>query len=400
MNSDRRSADALTLVLEQLAGALPELVQSTCARIMESQQDYASVSFDSLEASIRRNMTIAVESLKNQQAPNPDGLDMAEVTTAERFAVGIPIEQIILAFRTSISDIHERFVRIAMPRLDPEAVLRGSRVLWDVGDSFVARAVNTYHRLQAERDAQNEAFRVNAIRDLLTKGTVDREILGILGLDPRNKYAALVTGPIKEINPETLRRQLIANTTVGTDSIIVVDGQRCIGVVASRPTLTAPNLALVPVCIGDFRELVELPDSWNLALLVRDYIAHKNECGVFSPDDLSWRLGVVALTGLSQALHEQYILPATRLGTPGTVLLETVDVWLQESRRVPATADRLCVHVNTIRYRLEKYFDLTGFDPDSRDQLIEITWAMETWNRKSSSSWDFEPRVRLLVEDL
>ncbi len=63
--------------------------------------------------SVRRNLTIAVRALRSGRLlRGRRGLAEAEQTTRERFAHGIPAEEIIRAFRVSIGLIQERFVEI------------------------------------------------------------------------------------------------------------------------------------------------------------------------------------------------------------------------------------------------------------------------------------------------
>jgi sugar diacid utilization regulator len=48
----------------------------------------------------------------------------------------------------------------------------------------------------------------------------------------------------------------------------------------------------------------------------------------------------------------------------GTELLQSVRTWLTSNRDVRAAADRLCVHPNTLRYRLSRATKLTNLDLD------------------------------------
>lgn len=61
--------------------------------------------------------------------------------------------------------------------------------------------------------------------------------------------------------------------------------------------------------------------------------------------------------------------PLLALGEQGKTLLETLRVWLQEDESMPRTAERLGLHVNTVRQRLDRcrtVLRLTDFGTDTR----------------------------------
>ncbi|MGW4468551.1 PucR family transcriptional regulator [Nonomuraea sp. NPDC004354] len=62
--------------------------------------------------------------------------------------------------------------------------------------------------------------------------------------------------------------------------------------------------------------------------------------------------------------------------TNQTDLLETLETFLEESGSWSATADRLHVHVNTLRYRLKRIEELTGRSLNSWDQRVDFLLAL------------------------
>jgi DNA-binding PucR family transcriptional regulator len=52
-----------------------------------------------------------------------------------------------------------------------------------------------------------------------------------------------------------------------------------------------------------------------------------------------------------------------RLQESQTALLETAATYLELGRSLEATARALFVHPNTVRYRLNRVMDVTGWDP-------------------------------------
>ncbi|WP_346130240.1 PucR family transcriptional regulator [Nonomuraea roseola] len=62
--------------------------------------------------------------------------------------------------------------------------------------------------------------------------------------------------------------------------------------------------------------------------------------------------------------------------TNQTELLETLETFLEESGSWSATADRLHVHVNTLRYRLKRIEELTGRSLNSWDERVDFLLAL------------------------
>lgn len=77
----------------------------------------------------------------------------------------------------------------------------------------------------------------------------------------------------------------------------------------------------------------------------------------------------------------QTIAPARR-----EQVLETLGAWLAEPHRPQAIADRLGVHVGTIRYRLAKLRELFGDDLDDPDARFELQLALRALPARGTPS--------------
>jgi DNA-binding PucR family transcriptional regulator len=58
-------------------------------------------------------------------------------------------------------------------------------------------------------------------------------------------------------------------------------------------------------------------------------------------------------------------------------ILQSLRFYLEKSRSIARTAEQLMVHQNTLRYRLEKYQELTGSDLADTETLAEVWWSLE-----------------------
>ena len=88
-------------------------------------------------------------------------------------------------------------------------------------------------------------------------------------------------------------------------------------------------------------------------------------------------LGIAAFVGISQErtkidLAKYLLSPLDR----ELELLETLDVFFLENCCLSATAHRLCIHRNTLGYRLEKITSLTGLNPRRFEDAMQIRLAL------------------------
>ena len=67
-----------------------------------------------------------------------------------------------------------------------------------------------------------------------------------------------------------------------------------------------------------------------------------------------------------------------RLARAGHSLLETVDVYTTTGGSLEATARQLFIHANTVRYRLKRVSELTGWDPTSPRDAYVLQVALMT----------------------
>lgn len=109
--------------------------------------------------------------------------------------------------------------------------------------------------------------------------------------------------------------------------------------------------------------------------------------GLAGPDQL---VSLEALLEQQPAEHlspfvEQLIKPLLDAEEQGRVeLLSTLRVFIDADGHLQATADRLYVHVNTVRHRLRRIRELSGRDPLSQNDLVDLRIALWTAERRKA----------------
>ena len=359
-------------VLGALGDSLDTLTDETCLRIYRELDSYAGVEPAALASAVSRNLRTALTALRDQRVPSPGNLDGAALTARERYETGVPVEEIVRGFRISISLIHERFVDLAISLgLPVEAAVSGSRTMWGVADAFTTRIITTYQALQLDtalRDAQRRAAVVRA----LLAGEIPNDA-SLVALDADGLYAAVRCEVPQADNAERVRRELeTSGSRSATRALIVLDGGICLGIVATRPTDPGH-----PVGMGPFVRPDDLPRSDRIARQALRLAQRLGRRGVQSVDELGWRLAAASRPDVWRFYADRFLLPVLAEGQFGDEVLQTVRAWLAHSGSIPKTAEALTVHVNTVRYRLRRFEELTDAELDDPDNLIGVAWALE-----------------------
>ena len=365
------------LVVARLEGDLERLTTVTVARVIEELDSYSAVEPAALEVSVRRNLGIAVRALAAGRAPRPEDLSEAEQTTRERFARGIPVEEIIRAFRISIALIHEHFVEICVGEGIPAAAtLSGSRLLWALGDAFTTRVIKTYRALDFDDALQDAQRRTAQVRRILTgdlEPATEAAQLEAYRVDPAAEYAAVRCQADPESAERTRRDLERSGSLTARPAVIAVDGGECVGIVARRPVATAGQA----IGIGPFVPLAEMPHSYQVATAACEVARRRRATGVLGMDELTWRLATVDHPEVTDFLRARYLEPLAAEADFGEVLVETVRVYLSHGLSITRSAATLVTHPNTLRYRLRRFTEITGRSLEETEVLLELLWVLD-----------------------
>ena len=369
---DASESAALEAVLESLRTDMPELGDRTCAEIFTTLSSYADVEPAALRGATERNLQIALTALHENRVPKPSELHGAEQTATERFHAGVTIDQVLLAFRVSISQIHARFVDTALAMQVPAAqVVDGSRLLWGVSDSFTARAVTTYRALEVSKSLADAERTMQLVDDLLAgRG---REAASLAGMDLTLPHLVFVGHAPSGLDAEKLRLELLSSSTrPHANALVALRQGRIIGIAPVRPA-AVPDLM---IGVGPLVPLASLDESRRIAELAA--ISQPTLGGVFGLEELGWRLAAVDHPELTRHFVSLYVDPVQPDTPYGAELLKAMDAWATHARSIPRSAAALYVHPNTLRYRIQHYRELTGIDLDDLDQLFGLRWALHS----------------------
>lgn len=252
-----------------------------------------------------------------------------------------------------------------------EAVLRYSREVAFSAAEVYARAAE----VRGAWDARLEALVVDA----LVRGDVDdslRSRVAALGWSGHGSMLVMTgtsAGPLDEVRSADLRRVL---RRAVDDALVGIQGDRLVVFLGGRGDLLAAAQALTsrfgpgPVVIGPVvQDLADCSRSARAALagLVAAAAWEQAPRPVQADELLPERVLVGDSTARRVLVQQAY---APLAGSQGS-LLETLSAYLGAGRSLEAAARTLYVHPNTVRYRLRRVADVTGWDPlDARESYV------------------------------
>ncbi|GEK19619.1 PucR family transcriptional regulator [Cellulomonas xylanilytica] len=286
----------------------------------------------------------------------------------------ISLQHTLQLVRVVVDVVETHSDRLAAPgdeREVREAVLRYSREVAFSAAEVYARAAE----VRGAWDARLEALVVDA----LVRGDVDdalRSRIAALGWSGRGSTLVMVgttTSALDDVRAAELRR---ATRRAADDALVGIQGDRLVVFLGGEGDLLAaagtllPRFGPGPVVIGPVvGDLTDSARSARAALsgLLAAPAWEQAPRPVQADELLPERVLIGDVTARRTLVAQAY---APLAASPGS-LLETVSAYLGTGRSLEAAARTLYVHPNTVRYRLRRVADVTGWDPlDARESYV------------------------------
>lgn len=371
-------------LLETLRTEDDAVIEGTVSRLQETVPGYEMVNREALAASARRNIALSIRIIRAGVDPRPDEVPEADALANERMGQGVPLGSVLSGFRISMINILRRLIEMA-PDFDvpSDEVVECSALLWSLGDVFSSRATSVYRDREIARAVADEARRSEWIGKAVSE---DRDISELLW--GAAMYNVPTDVPLRVLAAPTHAEEGpgAANSLrewaqrAGVRLITSVQSSVIVGIVIGE----IDDEAVEPettVGVGQPERLENLARSFHAASLALRAAESLGRRGLVDVESLSWRLGVHTSPETTELLRERYIAPLEHAGAFRLELLESVRAYLDNRMNIPAAARSIPVHVNTLRYRLRRFEELTGADLGDVDGLIEVSWALAAEGR-------------------
>ncbi|WP_431837057.1 PucR family transcriptional regulator [Cellulomonas sp. Y8] len=304
----------------------------------------------------------------------PHGVGEIFATAPPELTRSISLQHTLQLVRVVVDVVESHSDRLAAPGGERdllEAVLRYSREVAFSAAEVYARAAE----VRGAWDARLEALVVDA----LLRGDVDdslRSRVAALGWSGRGSTLVVVgttASPLDDVRTSDLRR---ATRRAADDALVGIQGDRLVvflggtGDLREAAASLLPRFGPGPVVLGPTGEdLADAARSARAALAGLAAIsAWPQAPRPVLADDLLPERVLVGDASARALLVEQAYVPL--LASTGS-LLETLTAYLAAGRSLEAAARTLYVHPNTVRYRLRRVAEVTGWDPlDPREAYV------------------------------
>ncbi|WP_030348166.1 helix-turn-helix domain-containing protein [Streptomyces sp. NRRL S-1022] len=371
------AAAPLERVIAAMAAQQAQVGGGLYADLVGHVPSYRAVPRELLDRVWQRHFQRALTVLREGTVPAPEDFREAEVAR-DRAARGVPLGDGLRAFRRALGAIRDLFIAEATGRgLDPGLVVDRTRCLWELVDVASLQIAAVHRQAEADSAVFDARRRADFLRGLLHGTLSAAEIHGgaaIYGLDASRPYRAVRAVPYGDAGPDTLDRSLESRgRRNGRGALFTVLDEAVAGVVEARPETGDLQ---VTAGLGPPTALAAAHRSFRAAGRLLQAARAYGLRGVYDLGDLSWRVAVVAEPELAELLVDRYLRPLEAEGEFGALVEESVRAYLEGGRRVRDVARSAHVHVNTVRYRLRRFEELTGTSLDAPDTAVEVGWAL------------------------
>jgi hypothetical protein len=365
-------------VAREVDGLAEHIVR--CVREEVAAYGPDAVPADDVHASVARTAEMLLVGIAEHRRPTEAELRIRRELGVRRALQGLPIDAVLQAYHVGYRETWLALVRALPPGDDAASaqLLEAATTVWgwvhDVTDAVAAAHSQTTQQLEA---------RVIGARQRLVELLVTGELgepeaaaLGrSLGFDPDERFTvAVLRGAVDDHDAVELQRRTedVAGThaVVARGPLVVVVSQRhdaddVTGVV--RSVVPAATVAVGLARVGLRGARASLRDA-ELTLEV-------------TPDGATARFDDAWLWGTLHASHDRLRdVLAVGVATAATHphLAEAVAAFGGQNFSVSEAARRLAVHPNTVGYRLDRWAELTGWDPRTFAGLVRSLAALRS----------------------
>lgn len=366
---------------------IDDLVDEVAAAIQDAGiYGDSGVSADDLRSAHRSNLVALLGFLSGKPKV---GLAAPHATGRLRGGQGAPLPAVLRAYRLAAIAIWDRLVALAGD--DPAAqaeLLSGGTQAWQIFDEYSQAVTVSYQEAVADQ-ARRDAVVRGAALDALFAGQVAGgrlwDCATKLRMPQRGTFVVVVGVLSNQVVGDVLPGIEAELTALGVRSAwrLQVDGQ--VGVVSLTDTFTVERLcatvaARCTTSVGLSTSYDGLGDTHTA--LRQAQLA-----------------GAAAGSGARQLLrYENALVPALIASAPEVagaltaavlgpvlampihdrdLLIDTLRCWFESDGEVGAVADMLYCHRNTVRSRLNRIGDATGWDVSSPTGATQLYLAME-----------------------
>jgi sugar diacid utilization regulator len=388
-------AEEIDRVLAALEGRQERLSEAMLAAIVAEIGSYDRPGGQALAGDVqehcRLHVGLLMRSLRAGRGPDRDDLGFAREAAARRVHQAIPLDGLLQAFRVGHRTLWQAIVDEAAPSpAGREAAIALAGEAMDYIDLASTHVAEAYLRESGQLAELTQRRRRDLLENLLAGRLPDEAETETLGLDLERDSDLLVTVAslvtAEGDDDRALARAASAlSASIGPRALVVVRQDEVVAIVPLREKspdvmgvaldvarLNAEREHGIQMLIGVSGVCRGLGDVGHRYLEAHQALRRcRPSRPIVSLSELSPFEHLVA--SADHSTRESIALEASPLTDNGSgALMETLRAYLDSDLDVAGTAEALFVHPNTVRYRLRRIRELTGFDPQRFSGLVEL----------------------------
>jgi hypothetical protein len=371
---------AVAAIAQDVAADLDHLADHILTCIQREIPAYApgAVATEDLHASVVSNLEFILVGVAEHRGPTASEVAVRRELGARRALQGLPVDAVIQAFHVGYRELWLALVR-ALPTDEPAAtqqLLTAATTVWrwvhEVTDAIAAAHAATTRQLEARVIGARQR-----LVELLVAGDLDGEEIGrlarSLGFDALGRFVIVVlAGATADDDAVELQRRL--EDAVGQHAVVargphvVVVGQE-----AHPESIVEVARTVVPdasAAVGAAREGLR---GARASLVDAELTLEVTPSGTTCRFEDVWLWAT--LTGSADRLRG-VLRTGADVAAAHPHLARAVVAYADHGFSVTEAARRLTVHANTVGYRLDRWSELTGWEPRTFPGLVRSLAAI------------------------
>jgi hypothetical protein len=303
----------------------------------------------------------------------------AESLAHERAVQGVPLAALLDGFQAGRVHVLLKLTELARAAAVPAETLIDALVELDsYTNELQNRIIHAYRAAELSFARTGDAVRAAALRDLLHGDNVARP--ADVGLDDSRRYHCLIA----DVTDPRQAPRIEAALAPAGGMAGFVDGYLCCLATRLPPAGKIVDIAVVaspPALPG------ELAMSYRVCAAALASARLRGLRGLHLVTELATVVAMDAYPQLAAMLAGQFLAGLDAAKEYHRLLARTAASYLDHGCHADATAAALHVHPNTVKHRLRRFAELTGFDVAGRPggspaQTWQWWWALDGWLRQ------------------
>lgn len=363
------------LVLARLEERLPEISSRILAEIRARIPAYRTLDDEEIAASVLQLISGVIAHAKTADQPGRELLDPFQDHAQRRVFDGVPLaallEAIHIGARKLIAAVDEELVRAGVP---VEGMLEIRDLAWDWANGITNTIARLHGELEEQRLRRERARRTEFVRTLLLGSHQPdrlRANAARFGLAIDRPYIPFCSRPANRRDAlEIASAVLRTGADSGLAAVVETMDGDLVGLAPARPHVSGHLVA-----IGEPLTIERVHESFADACAALNAAHAFAMTGTLSLEDLGPRPLVVTAERAAEHLERRVLAAFPETGEPHEIERTVLD-YLDHDQDAEATARRLGIHVNTVRYRLGRFRELTGLDLRRTEDLVAVWWLL------------------------